>query len=511
MSYRKVDLRDKYSAGIELQQDMSSMVTKGLDSETPNDLELDGNAERITNTNIDDILSQFEVSYFHYRLLILCGLAFMNDAMEVLLLTFLSACAGAEFDLNETDIATLVSIVFVGEVLGTILWGPIADVYGRRVAYLWICLFITVFGFLSGLAPDYASLVTIRFGVGIGVGGAPVPFDLLAEFLPSQCRGSFLLLIEIFWCIGSMFVVSMASVIIPTHGWRTLVFVTAIPATLACIWSYIYLPESPRWLIEKGAYKEAEKVVIEAAEVNGTVLPTFSFGPDSLYKKSGSVSVPPSAQRRGEESRCTGENPIHRTDAGNSTVYGDLAVNNPMRYKSTELALKDYTNTASDSPSAQSTSMARPRLETWSDTLYYYTIYALLVYLKDIEGLFATKEMRAISIPITMIWLIFGFTYYGIILFITRIYDTTSHGSAECSFDYDALLINASSEFLGLLVAIALIDWFGRVHSQALFYGIGALSLAILGGIHGMLNPTSVLFLSLFTRASAMGASCVTW
>ena len=100
MSYRKVQISDN-NREIELLKDMSAVVTKSGDNEEYHPSEMEDGEEEQINANIDDILSKFEVSYFHYRLLVLCGLAFMNDAMEVLLLTFLSACAGAEFNLNE--------------------------------------------------------------------------------------------------------------------------------------------------------------------------------------------------------------------------------------------------------------------------------------------------------------------------------------------------------------------------------------------------------------------------
>ena len=63
-------------------------------------------------------------------------------------------------------------------------------------------MLISAAGLASGLSPNYAFLVACRAIVGFGVGGAVVPFDLLAEFLPNEHRGTFLIYIEGFWTIG---------------------------------------------------------------------------------------------------------------------------------------------------------------------------------------------------------------------------------------------------------------------------------------------------------------------
>lgn len=64
------------------------------------------------------------------------------------------------------------------------------------------CILISAAGLASGVSPSYSFLVVCRAIVGFGVGGAVVPFDLLAEFLPNKHRGTFLIYIEGFWTIG---------------------------------------------------------------------------------------------------------------------------------------------------------------------------------------------------------------------------------------------------------------------------------------------------------------------
>lgn len=90
----------------------------------------------IPEKHLNDVLESMDLGYFHYRLLIMCGMSFMADAMEVSLLSFMSTCAGVDFDLNDTQIASITSVVFAGELLGSMFWGPFADKYGRRMTFL---------------------------------------------------------------------------------------------------------------------------------------------------------------------------------------------------------------------------------------------------------------------------------------------------------------------------------------------------------------------------------------
>jgi MFS family permease len=86
--------------------------------------------------SLDEILEKIPIGFFHYRLLVVCGMSFMADAMEVTLLSFISACAGSDWDLADSEIALIASIVFVGVLVGSLFWGPFADHYGRRYAFI---------------------------------------------------------------------------------------------------------------------------------------------------------------------------------------------------------------------------------------------------------------------------------------------------------------------------------------------------------------------------------------
>lgn len=121
-----------------------------------------------------------------------------------MLLSFLLSEVKYEWNLTSDEEATVGSVVFLGMMFGSYLWGIISDRYGRRFGYLATAIFTGVFGILSAMAPNYSWLLILRTLVGFGLGGAPVAFSLFAEFLPNKTRGISLILIEIFWTIGTV-------------------------------------------------------------------------------------------------------------------------------------------------------------------------------------------------------------------------------------------------------------------------------------------------------------------
>jgi putative MFS transporter len=92
----------------------------------------------------------------------------------------------------------------------------------------------------------------------------------LAEFIPSESRGKYLLLIEYYWTLGSMLVPIIAYYAIEIQdSWRLFVILCAVPCLISLIAGMKFVPESPRWLIMKGRNEEALDILRRAAMVNG--------------------------------------------------------------------------------------------------------------------------------------------------------------------------------------------------------------------------------------------------
>jgi len=203
------------------------------------------------------------------KLLLICGLSFCSDAAEVTFLSYVTEVLRCDWNLTSNQESLITSAVFAGMVVGAPIWGWISDHHGRRMAFLLSSLVITIFGFATAFSQGFWHLVLARAIVGVGVAGLPVGFDILAEALPSEHRGSFLMYIEYFWTLGSIYVNLTAWAMLERYGWRVFTCMAALPTLIASAAGAWMLPESPRWLVDMDREEEAAKIVKKWATDNG--------------------------------------------------------------------------------------------------------------------------------------------------------------------------------------------------------------------------------------------------
>ena len=234
-------------------------------------------------------LDRVPLNGFHWRLLITSGLGWMFDAMDVLLIGFLVAPIAKEFTLAPAQIGLVASAGFVGMFLGAAISGRLADRYGRRLIFQATLVLFSIGAVLSALAPTFELLLAARVVAGLGLGGElPVVATLVSEFSPRAQRGRMIVLLESFWAYGTLAAGLVALFVLPQFGWRGAFVVAALPA-LYVAYLRSALPESPRYLAERGRSAEADAIVRRVERAAGGAL--LTLGAAVAPARSGRTSI----------------------------------------------------------------------------------------------------------------------------------------------------------------------------------------------------------------------------
>src|SRR6201986_2896789 len=158
----------------------------------------------------------------------------------------------------------------VGAIIGSLVWGALADRYGRKLL-LGAGVTLCALGSGSGsLTPDGAwiSFSILRFVVGFGVGAAAsVALPLIVEYTPTRNRTIITSATVIPVSLGVLVASLTSSLLLQTIGWRGLAALGFIPLLPAVLIAWI-TPESVRWLVSRGRYAEARRIVARALKVS---------------------------------------------------------------------------------------------------------------------------------------------------------------------------------------------------------------------------------------------------
>lgn len=225
-------------------------------------------------------LERLPSSRFTWRLIFLLSLGAFFEIYDLLMTGYVSPGLilagifreghGAAFGLS--DQAAFAAATFAGLFAGTIVFGSMADRFGRRAVFTYALLWYAAATLMMGLQHSAEGVFVWRFIAGLGLGVEMITIDaFIAELVNRRIRGrAFAFNQGVMFCAVPL-VAFLAWALTPRaplgiQGWRWVVFFP-VAGALVVWWIRRDLPESPRWLIQHGRLGDAEVVVtrMEAA------------------------------------------------------------------------------------------------------------------------------------------------------------------------------------------------------------------------------------------------------
>ncbi|NHA35213.1 MFS transporter [Staphylococcus schleiferi] len=179
-----------------------------------------------------------------------------------------------DIHLNPFTEGLVVSSMLVGAIFGSGFSGPLSEKLGRRRLVFIISIVFIIGALILASAPSMEVLVIGRLVIGFAVGGSTAIVPVyLSELAPTEARGSLSSLNQLMITIGilSSYLVNYAFA--PIEGWRWMLGLAVVPSLILMI-GVIFMPESPRWLLEKRGEKAARdvmKLTYPASEIDGEI------------------------------------------------------------------------------------------------------------------------------------------------------------------------------------------------------------------------------------------------
>jgi len=182
------------------------------------------------------------------RALIAAGLGWMLDAFDVMLYALLLTSIITDLGLTRQTAGAIGSATLLSAAAGGLIFGVVADRYGRTRALMGSVLIYSVFTAASGLATTALQLAIFRILLGFGMGGEWASgAALVSETWPASHRGKALGLMQSAWAIGYGLAAVVTMIVLPRWGWRVVFFIGVLPACLT-LWIRRHVKEPELWL-----------------------------------------------------------------------------------------------------------------------------------------------------------------------------------------------------------------------------------------------------------------------
>jgi MFS transporter, AAHS family, 4-hydroxybenzoate transporter len=229
-------------------------------------------------TDVQSFIDERPLGRYQILVMILCFLTVAIDGIDIGLAAYIAPSVRAEWGLTVTQLAPIFLSGLIGMMLGSLIFGPIADRYGRRPVMLASVACFGVATLASLAATNVAELSALRVLAGIGIGGAtPTAVTLTAEFVPARRR---LTLITMMLCgnsLGSALGGVIASQVIPLLGWHAMLVIGGGVPLVLLVALWLLLPESMRYLALRRPEREADLFALGQRIAGGTLAAGLRF------------------------------------------------------------------------------------------------------------------------------------------------------------------------------------------------------------------------------------------
>jgi MFS family permease len=193
-------------------------------------------------------------------------LGYAADGLDMFLLSFILVFVIKEFGLSPSQAGSLTLLTTIGTLVGSYLFGFLADIYGRIRVFSFTILLYSLATALMFFIHEYSWFAFLRFLVGMGIGGEfGIGMAVVTETWSRKMRSRATSMVAVGFQLGALIASVVPALIVPVLGWRAVFLIGLIPALLAA-WVRFGLKEPEMWQ-KKNEYKQQLREKAKAGQL----------------------------------------------------------------------------------------------------------------------------------------------------------------------------------------------------------------------------------------------------
>ncbi|GGG50671.1 MFS transporter [Kocuria dechangensis] len=224
----------------------------------------------MTTINIHGLIGEARFNRFHAGMLFWACFIITFDMYDLVVYGSVLPVLIEDWSLSPVQAGAIGSYGFFGMMVGAVLFGILADRFGRRRILAASVVLFSIATALCGFAPEPVTFSALRLLAGLGIGGIlPTLIAMLTDYAPKGMANTMVAVVMCFFSVGGILAALVAMNLIPALGWQSVYRVAVIPL-LFLPFMLKYFLDSPAMLLEKGRIDDLRSAlakVVPSAEL----------------------------------------------------------------------------------------------------------------------------------------------------------------------------------------------------------------------------------------------------